>query len=58
MKLTPLDQTYEGRNQNEKRIQPWSLGKGNLNKTFYHNKLKKKKHNKKAEKYYTNEGTN
>ena len=33
----PLDQTYEGRNQKEERIQPWSLGKGDLK----HNKLKK-----------------
>ena len=40
----PLDQTSEGRNQKEERIQPWSLGKGDLK----HNKLKKK--NEKAEK--------
>ena len=60
----PLDQPQEGRKQKEETIQPssrkefnfpWSLGKGDLK----HNKLKKKKkHNKKAEKYYTNEGTN
>ena len=40
--------TGEGRNQKEKRIQPWSLGKGDLK----HNKLKKKLWN------YTIEGTN
>ena len=33
----PLDQTYEGRNQKRERIQPWKLGKGDLE----HNKLKK-----------------
>ena len=33
----PLDQTSEGRNQKEERIQPWSLGKGDLK----YNKLKK-----------------
>ena len=38
----------------EEITQPWSLGKGDLK----HNKLKKKKNNEKAEKYYTNEGTN
>ena len=46
-------QTIEVRNQKEERIQPGSLGKGD----FKHNKLKKK-NNEKAEKYYTNEGTN
>ena len=59
----PLDQHLEGRNQKEKRIQPssrkefnfsWSLGKGDLK----YNKLKEKKNNEKAEKYYTNEETN
>ena len=49
----PLDQTYEGRNQKKKRIQPWSLEKGDLK----HNKLKKN-NSEKAEKYYTNERTN
>ena len=39
----PLDQPYEGRNQKEERIQPWSLRKGDLK----HNNLKKK--NEKAE---------
>jgi len=34
-----LDQPEEGRNEKEERIQPWSLGKGELK----HNKLKKKK---------------
>ena len=57
----PLDQPQEGRNKKEERIQPssrkefnfpWSLGKGDLK----YNKLKK--NNEKAEKYYTNEGTN
>ena len=53
MKLTQTTgPNLEGRNQMEERIQPWSLGKGDLK----HNKLKKK--NEKAEKYYTNEGTN
>ena len=33
----PLDQTYEGRNQKEGRIQPWGFRKGDLK----HNKLKK-----------------
>ena len=33
----PLDQTQEGRNQREERIQPLSLGKGDIK----HNKLKK-----------------
>ena len=48
----PLDQPYESRNQKKDRIQTWSLGKEDLkyNKFF----LK----NEKAEKYYTNEGTN
>ena len=45
----PLEQPYEDRNQKEERIQPWSLGKGDLK----HRKLKKKK----VEIYYTNEGT-
>ena len=44
--------TLEGRNQKEERIEPWSLGKGDLR----YNKFKK--NNEKAEKYYTNEGTN
>ena len=53
MKLTQTTgPNLEGRNQMEERIQPWSLGKGDLK----NNKLKKK--NEKAEKYYTNEGTN
>ena len=43
--------TLEGRNHKEKRIQPLSLGKGDLK----YNKLKKKE---KAEKYCTKEGTN
>ena len=47
----PLDQTWEGRNQKEERIQPWSLGIWNL----IHYKFLK---NEKAEKYYTNERTN
>ena len=34
----PMDQTYEGRNQKEERIQPWSLGKADLK----HSKFKKK----------------
>ena len=34
-----MGQTYEGRNQKEERIQPWSLGKGDLK----HSKVKKKK---------------
>ena len=38
------------RRQKEERIQPWSLGKGDLK----HSKFKKKE---KAEKYYANEGT-
>jgi len=42
-----------GRNEKEERIQPCSLGKGDLK----HNKFKNN-NNKKAEKYYTNEGTN
>ena len=42
----------EGSNQKEERIQPSSLRKGDLK----HNKLNK--NNEKAEKYYTNEGTN
>ena len=46
-----MDQTQEGRNQKEEKIQPWSLGKVDLK----HNKLK---NNEKEEKYYTNEGTN
>ena len=33
----PLDQTYEGRNQKEGKIQPWGFRKGDLK----HNKLKK-----------------
>ena len=45
--------TLEGRNQKEEKIQPWSLGKGDLK----HNKLKNN-NNEKAEKYYTNEGMN
>ena len=58
----PLDQTSEGKNKKEERIQPssreefnfpWSLGKGDLK----HNNLKNK-NNEKAEKYYTNERTN
>ena len=48
----PLDQPYECRNQKKERIQPWSLGKEDLK----HNKSFLK--NEKAEKYYTNEGTN
>ena len=48
----PLDQSLEGRNQKEERIQPLSLRKGDLK----HSKLKKKK--EKAEKCYTSEGTN
>ena len=36
------------------RIQPWSLGEGDLK----HSKLKKKKENEKVEKYYKHEGTN
>ena len=47
-----MDQTQEGRNQKEDRIQPWNLGKGDLKS----NKLKKK-NNVKTEKHYTNEGT-
>ena len=51
-KLTQTTEpTLEGRNQKEERIQPWSLGKGDLK----HSKLK---YNEKAKKYYTNEGTN
>ena len=53
MKFTQITgPTLENRDENEERIQPWSLGKGYLK----HNKLKK--NNKKAEEYYTNEGTN
>ena len=48
----PLDQTYEGRNQKRERIQPWKLGKGDLE----HNKFKKT--NEKAEKCFTHERTN
>ena len=52
MKLTQTTgPTLEGRNHKEKRIQPLSLGKGDLK----YNKLKKKE---KAEKYCTKEGTN
>ena len=43
--------TLGGQKQKEERIQPRSLGKGDLK----HNKLKN--NNEKAEKYYTNEGT-
>ena len=45
--------TLGGQNQKEERIQPCSLGKGDLK----HNKFKKR-NNEKAKKYYTNEGTN
>ena len=48
----PLDQTYEGRDQKRERIQPWKLGKGDLE----HNKFKKT--NEKAEKCFTHERTN
>ena len=52
MKFTQITgPTLERRDENEERIQPWSLGKGYLK----HNKLK---NNKKAEEYYKNEGTN
>ena len=46
--------TLEGRNQKEEKVQPWSLGKGDVK----HNKLKNNNNNEKAEEYYTNEGTN
>ena len=45
-----LDQPLEGRNQKQERIQPQSLGKGDLK----HNRLKNN-NNEKAVKYYTNE---
>jgi len=39
----PLDQPYEGRNQKEERIQPWSLRKGDLKQNKFKKKKKKRK---------------
>ena len=52
MKLTQTTGLYIGGEKPKERIQPWSLGKGDLKP----NKLKK--NNEKAEKYYSSEVTN
>ena len=55
MKITQtIRPTLGGKNQKEEKIQTSSLGKGDLK----HSKLKNNNNNEKAEKYYTNEGTN
>ena len=54
MKLTQTTgPNLEGRNQKEERIQAWSLGQETSNTISLKNN-----NNEKAEKYYTNEGTN
>jgi len=45
----PLDQSLEGRNQKEERIQPLSLGKGDLKHNKFFKKVMKRQRN-------TNEG--
>ena len=44
MKLTqPPDQPWEGRNQKEERIHPWSLGKGDLKLNKFKKKIKRQR---------------